>query len=252
MRHVAAAAGVASAAFLPAATGLRPVRRLLSPALPTAFLGVGRTGHVALTYDDGPDARSTPQFLDLLARHEVRATFFLLGEHVGAHRALVAEMAAAGHELAVHGWDHTCVVLKRPGRLREEVARTRDLLEDVGGRPVRWYRPPYGVSSTASLLAARSAGLSTTLWTAWGRDWEARATDVSIAETVRRQLVTWGPARPGGTVLLHDSDRTSAPGSWWRTLGASQDLLGEWRDAGLAVGTLGAHLTVGTLTPRPA
>ena len=222
-------------AYLPAATALRPVRRLLGPVLADEFQGRGRAGHVALTYDDGPDPRSTPLFLELLARHGVHATFFLLGEHVGGHQALVTEMVAAGHELGVHGWDHVCVPVKPPGQLADQVRRTRALLEDVGGQPVRWYRPPYGVSTTESVLAAQRAGLHTALWSAWGRDWERRATPESIARTVRRQL------RTGGTVLLHDTDRTAAPGSWWRTLAASETLLGEWAAGDVEVGTLGAH-----------
>ena len=225
----------AALAFLPSATALRPVRRLLAPVLPDDFVGRGRPGHVALTYDDGPDARSTPLFLDLLARHDVRATFFLLGEHLEPHRSLVSEMAAAGHELAVHGWDHTCVAAKRPGVLTDELRRSRDLVQDLSGRPVRWYRPPYGVSTTESLVAARHADLRTALWSAWGRDWEHRSTPSSIARTVRRQL------RDGGTVLLHDTDRTASPGSWWRTLAASEALLTEWAAGGTEVGPLSAH-----------
>jgi peptidoglycan/xylan/chitin deacetylase (PgdA/CDA1 family) len=225
-------------AYLPSLTALRPVRQLLAPLLPTDLKGLGRHGHVALTYDDGPDPRSTPHFLDLLSRHDARVTFFLLGEHLQANRTLVTEMADAGHELGIHGWDHLCVAAKRPGVLPDQIRRTRDLLEDIGGRPVRWYRPPYGVSTTESMLTARRAGLRTALWSAWGRDWERRSTPASITRTVRRQL------RTGGTVLLHDTDRTAAPGSWWRTLAASETLLSEWAAAGTEVGSLSAHFAV--------
>ena len=232
------AAGLLTAgalAYLPSATALRPVRRLLGPLLPSPLIGSGRPGHVALSYDDGPDRQSTPLFVDLLAAHQVQATFFMLGEYVEPHRGLVAEMAAAGHELAVHGWDHVCVAAKPPGVLLDEIRRSRDLLEDIGGRPVLWYRPPYGVSSTESLWAAHRAGLRTALWSAWGCDWQRRATAATIARTVRRQL------RTGGTVLLHDTDRTAAPGSWWRTLAASEALLTEWTAAGVEVGPLRDH-----------
>ena len=233
----------AALAYLPSATALRPVRESLRPFLPDTLHGGGRPGHLALTYDDGPDRHSTPYFLDLLSRHHTHATFFLLGAHVGSHRALVEEMAAEGHELAVHGWDHVCVAAKRPGVLADQIRRTRDLLEEIGGRPAQWYRPPYGVSTTESMWAARRAGLHTALWTAWGRDWERRATPESIARTVRRQL------RTGGTVLLHDTDRTSAPGSWWRTLSASETLLTEWQTVGLEVGTLAEHFAPAECPP---
>ena len=234
---LAAMAGTAAvAAYLPAVASIDPLRRALTPrVLPDALSGIGRRGHIALTFDDGPDPASTPAFLDLLARHDRRATFFLLGEHVAANAGLVEEMAAAGHELAVHGWDHTCTAWKRPGALADEIRRARDLVEAVGDRPVRWYRPPYGVLTTETLVAARAADLDTVLWSAWGRDWEAGATGIRIAHTVRRQL------RDGGTVLLHDTDRTSAPGSWWRTLAATEALLDEWSAARFDVGPLSEH-----------
>ena len=222
-----AALGVAA----PAVASLGPARRRLAPGL----AGVSDTRHVALTYDDGPDPATTPLFLDLLERHGRTATFFLLGEHVVRHPGLVAEMAARGHELAVHGWDHTCVLLKRPGRLAGEIQETVEVIERVSGRRAGWYRPPYGVLSTPALVAARAAGLRTVLWSAWGRDWEARATPRRIVETLDRTLA------PGGTVLLHDTDRTSAVGSWKGTLRASETLLARWEADGQAVGPLAEH-----------
>jgi peptidoglycan-N-acetylglucosamine deacetylase len=195
--------------------------------------GVSELAHVALTYDDGPDPRSTPAFLTLLERYDVRATFFVLGRHLG-DRALLRDMAAAGHEIGVHGWDHRPVALHGPVALRDGLVRTRDLVEDATGHPVRWYRPPYGVT-TGSRWAAGRAGLQTVRWSAWGRDWERRATAASVTRLVTAQL------RPGGCVLLHDSDRTSAPGSWRATLGATERLLPHWLASGLGVGPLAEH-----------
>lgn len=230
---LAGAAGVA--AYLPAVASIEPVRRALTPRLLPRRLSDPRPhGAVALTFDDGPDPASTPAFLELLARYDRRATFFLLAEHVRPNAGLVAEMAAAGHELAVHGWDHTCTAWKRPGSLADELRRARDLIKEVSGSAVAWYRPPYGVLTTETLVAARRAGLDTVLWSAWGRDWETRATGERIARTVRSRL---GPG--GGTVLLHDTDRTSAPGSWTRTLAAAEELLSEWAGSSLEVGPLG-------------
>ena len=222
---------------LAALASVNPVRRALTPrVLPADLSGAGPEGRVALTFDDGPDPASTPAFLDLLARHDRHATFFLLGEHVGPNPGLVAEMAAAGHELAVHGWDHTCTAWKPPGVLADELRRARDVVEGVSGREVRWYRPPYGVLTTGTIVAARRSGMETVLWSAWGRDWVARATGARIAGTVRRQLGA------GGTVLLHDTDRTSAPGSWRRTLAATELLLAEWAARDVRVGTVSGQL----------
>jgi len=179
--------------------------------------------------------RLTPKFLDLLDRHGVTATFFLLGAHVERHRDVVRDLHARGHELAVHGWDHRCVAWKRPGRLVDDLRRTVSALTTLTGAPVRWYRPPYGVLTAEALAAARSAGLRTVLWSAWGRDWERAASAESVAHRVTAAL------RPGGTVLLHDSDRTSAPGSWRATLAASDLLLTDWSAKGYDVGPLRDH-----------
>jgi peptidoglycan/xylan/chitin deacetylase (PgdA/CDA1 family) len=220
---------------LPSPASLGPVRASLTPAVcPPELSGISDRPHVALTFDDGPDRRSTPAFLRSLDRLGVRATFFVLGRHLADH-GLVGEMAAAGHEIGVHGWDHRPVCLHTPRSLRDGIGRTRDLVEAATGRRVRWYRPPYGVLTAASTWAAERAGLRTVLWSAWGRDWESGATPTSVARLVDSRLA------PGGTVLLHDSDRTSAPGSWRTTIRATELLVPVWHDRGLEVGPLARH-----------
>jgi peptidoglycan/xylan/chitin deacetylase (PgdA/CDA1 family) len=214
-------------------TALAPLRRRGLPRLS----GISGSEHIALTYDDGPDPASTPAFLRLLAAYGVQATFFLLGKFVAVHPTLVQEMSALGHELAVHGWDHRCLAWKRPGTVTTELCRTRELIHGLTGQQVRWYRPPYGVLTAEGMIAARRAGLQSVLWSSWGRDWRARATPTSIVRTVSHSL------RPGGTVLLHDTDRTSAPGSWQHTLAASDELLRRWSASGVPAGTLTDHMS---------
>jgi peptidoglycan/xylan/chitin deacetylase (PgdA/CDA1 family) len=230
----ALAAGLLTAAAVhaaPALTALTPARRALLPAL----AGTGPRDRVALTFDDGPDPISTPRFLRLLAEHDVRATFFVLGSMLARDPGLGREMLAAGHELAVHGWAHRCLLLRPPGATYDDLARARDLVASLGGDRPRWFRPPYGVLTTGALVACRRLGLQPKLWTAWGRDWEAGATPTSIVRTVTSTLIG------GGTVLLHDSDCTSAAGSWQRTLAALPRLIDWTRDRGLRLGTLGGH-----------
>jgi peptidoglycan/xylan/chitin deacetylase (PgdA/CDA1 family) len=241
-----AAAGVTAAYFAgPALASIQPVRRALTPTvLPASLSGVHDGAHVALTFDDGPDRTSTPAFLDLLARHGVRATFFLLGSHAVDEPDLLRRMAAEGHELAVHGWTHRCVMLLGRRRLTRELCMTREVLERVTGSPVVWYRPPYGVLTGPALVAARAAGLRTVLWSAWGVDWRQGRTPEQVVATVCRDL------RPGGTVLLHDSDRTSASGSWRATLPATDLLLRRLSAEGVPVGPLAARTV--TAEPVPA
>jgi peptidoglycan-N-acetylglucosamine deacetylase len=215
----------------PAVGAVGPVRRALLPG----YSGRGAPGHVALTFDDGPHRLSTPRFLDLLEHHGVHATFFVLGASLARDLALGREMAARGHELAVHGWDHRLLPGRSPHHVQDDLCRARDLVGDLVGRSPRWYRPPYGVASTSALRSARQLDMTPVLWTAWGRDWTRRATSASIRRAVLRV------PQSGGTVLLHDADTCSAPGSWRGTLAALPGLIRTWSDAGLRVGPLGEH-----------
>ena len=215
------------------AASLFPLRRRVTPGwLPGALSGQAGTDHVALTFDDGPDPLSTPRFLDLLAAHDVRATFFLLGHHAARELALVRRITEEGHELGVHGWTHRAVTQIPRQQLATELAVTRDLLERASGTAVGWYRPPYGITTRTSLEVAAAVGLVPVLWTAWGRDWERRATPARVTRTLGRTLA------PGGTILLHDTDRTSAPGSWRVTLAATEQLLAR---GDLRLGPLSEH-----------
>lgn len=222
-----ALAGLGGLAFTgaPAVTAIGPLRRRVAGRLS----GIGPSPHIALTFDDGPDPASTPAFLDLLERHQQRATFFVLGAFVSRNTALLRRMVADGHEVAVHGWTHRCTIAFPPTALQASLRAARERVEDITSSRVRWYRPPYGVLSTESVLACREQGLEPVLWTAWGREWERAATPDRITASVLRTL------RPGGTILLHDTDRHSPRGSWRRTLAATAALL----DGPLAAATLG-------------
>ncbi|WP_329315242.1 polysaccharide deacetylase family protein [Streptomyces sp. NBC_01262] len=227
----ALAATAAAAYAAPVVSTLGPFRNRFMPRL----AGQGHPDHIALTFDDGPDPLSTPFFLRALAKRRVHATFFLLGS--AAHRtpALVREIAAAGHEIAIHGWLHRPLLLRGPRATYEDLARARDTVADITGRPPVLFRPPYGVMSTAAHLSAARLSLTPVLWTAWGEDWTAKATPESVHRTVTADL------RGGGTVLLHDSDCTSAPGAWRSALGALPRILDFCEERDLSVGPLREH-----------
>jgi peptidoglycan/xylan/chitin deacetylase (PgdA/CDA1 family) len=191
--------------------------------------------HVAVTFDDGPDAASTPVFIEALADLDWKATFFMLGSMVDAHRSIAAEVVAAGHEVGVHGYAHRSHALRGPRAVVDDVVRARDVIADATGVAPRWFRPPYGTMSVGTLRAARAAGLRTVLWTTWGRDWRAEATGESVVDDVCANLGA------GATVLLHDSDCTSAPESWRSTLEALPVLAQRFAAAGLRPGPLADH-----------
>ncbi|MGW3153901.1 polysaccharide deacetylase family protein [Streptomyces sp. NPDC001089] len=228
---LAAVPALAVAHAAPVVSTFGPLRNRAMPRLS----GRGRRDHIALTFDDGPDPLSTPHFLRLLAERQVRATFFLLGGEAHRSPGLVREIAAAGHEIGVHGWLHRPLLLRGPRATYEDFARARDTVADITGRRPTLFRPPYGVMSTAAHVAARRLGLTPVLWTCWGEDWTARATPESVHRTVTSGL------DGGGTVLLHDSDRTSAPGAWRSALGALPRILDTCGQRGYEVGRLCDH-----------
>ena len=207
---------------------LAPAAAAVAPPVAALFhlplrLPTGRG--IALTFDDGPHPEGTPAVLEALDRAGASATFFLVGEQVERRAALVAEIAAAGHEVGVHGYRHTLLVRRRPGAVRDDLSRATAVIEDATGRPALSYRPPYGVFSLAALRIVREH-FSPLLWSRWGRDWERQATPASIAALAARDL------GPGDVVLLHDADYYSAEGSWRRTVEALPAVL----DAALATG----------------
>jgi peptidoglycan/xylan/chitin deacetylase (PgdA/CDA1 family) len=240
---VVAGAVAAGAHVLPLLGSIQPLRRALLPSL----TGLGRPGHAALTFDDGPDPVSTPAFLAVLDRLGWHATFFMLGSMVAANPSLAAEVASAGHEIALHGNVHRSHLLRTLPGVVDDLRRGRDVLEDATGRTPRWHRPPYGALSGPTLVAARQLDLRVVLWSTWGRDWRREATGESVAADVQ---LGWAP---GATVLLHDSDATSAPGAWRAALDALPRLA-EWLEPlEIEVGPLGAHGVAGAgrVTPGP-
>lgn len=226
-----AGAGLMAAHAFPAFTSSSWLRQRMFPAL----AGVGKPGKVALTIDDGPHPVATPRFLRVLDKFQVRATFFLLGSELARAPELGRTLISAGHEVAVHGWTHRCLLLRGPVSTTHDIVRAHGYIAEVTGQKPTWYRPPHGVLSTSALVTAKRLGLTPVLWTNWGQDWENRATPERVARTVLRDLAG------GDTILLHDSDCTSAPGSWAATLGALPTILRECADRGFQVGPLGEH-----------
>lgn len=224
-----AALGVAHAA--PALAALGPLRRSLLPTL----AGIGDPGHVALTFDDGPHPDATPELLRLLDGAGVHATFFLLGRMVDEHPDIARSIVAAGHEIGVHGYEHRLLLKRGPLRTRDDLTHAVDTITEVTGVIPRWWRPPYGVASTAALLAAHRLGLRPVLWTCWGRDWTASCTADSVYRAVMRRL------DGGGTILLHDSDHAAAPKCWLATLDVLPAVLTTCAARGLQVGPLRDH-----------
>jgi peptidoglycan/xylan/chitin deacetylase (PgdA/CDA1 family) len=234
-RPLAASCAVVTAAAVaytrPGGAAVAPFRARIFPRLS----GYGDPGHVALTFDDGPDPASTPAVLSVLAEWKVHATFFMLGSMAAAAPGLVREVSAAGHQVAVHGWAHRAMTADRAEVVYGELTRARDTMAGITGQTPAWFRPPYGILTAGALAAARRLELRPLLWTSCGREWKRGATQASVLTTLLRTL------NGGGTVLLHDSDQQARPGSARAARMALPALLTECSRRGLTVGTVAEH-----------
>src|ERR1700727_2731172 len=110
---------------------------------------------IALTYDDGPNDIVTERLLDLLAHHNIRATFFLIGNSARQRPQIVRAIAASGHLIGNHSMTHPWLAWQSPARIREELADCKAILEDTLGDPIRYFRAPHGARRPAALPRPR-------------------------------------------------------------------------------------------------
>jgi len=153
---------------------------------------------LALTYDDGPNDPHTLHLLDVLARHNVRATFFLIGRFVAQRPDIVRELAKAGHAIGNHTFSHPNLIFASKERTKRELRECDQALTDaIGESSSLLFRPPFGGRRPATLRVARSSGFEPIMWRVTGYDWRGRAAEY-IQRKVQAQL------RGGDIILLHD------------------------------------------------
>jgi len=178
---------------------------------------------MALTFDDGPNDPHTMHLLDVLAKHNAKATFFLIGKYVRQRPDIVRAIAAAGHEIGNHTESHPNLVLVSAPRLRQELADCGKALEDALGQKVMLFRPPFGGRRPNVLRTARGMGLSPVMWSVTGYDWSAKST-AQIHEKVSRQVDSRHKPQ-GEIVLLHDGGHLAFGTDRGYTVEATRKLL---------------------------
>lgn len=176
-----------------------PASRLFGEVL----IAPERAGELAITFDDGPNPAWTPRLLETLAEHEVRATFFLLGNYSQAEPELVRRIIACGHVVGNHSWSHPDLALAGRSRIRDELTRTRETLEQITGAPVRYFRPPYGSRRPATLAIARELGMTPVLWNAMTTDWSETSGEL-IAQRLKAKIDVLTRRGRAANIVLHD------------------------------------------------
>ncbi len=190
------------------------------------FAGGVRGGkQIALTYDDGPNDPHTLQLLDVLAKHSVRATFFMIGRYVQQCPEIARAVAQAGHVIGNHTFTHPLLIFKSEAQTRRELIDCRQLLQDAIGEHLKLFRPPYGGRRPATLRIARELGLQTVMWNVTGYDWNAPPAAV-IEKKVARQM------RGGDVILLHDGAHRAMGADRSQTVIATENLIRRYRDQG--------------------
>jgi len=178
---------------------------------------------MALTFDDGPNDPHTMHLLDVLAKHNAKATFFLIGRYVRQRPEIARAILAAGHEIGNHTHSHPNLVLVSAGRLRQELNDCGKALEDVLGTRITLFRPPFGGRRPNVLRTVGGMGLSPVMWSVSGYDWSAKSA-AAIAEKVTRQVDARRMPQ-GEIVLLHDGGHLAFGADREFTVEAARKLL---------------------------
>lgn len=155
---------------------------------------------IALTFDDGPDAVYTPKLLELLARYDAKATFFIVGAHGEAQPELLRKIHEEGHTLGIHNYVHKTNWFMRPRSVKRQIERTCEIIREATGSRSNYYRPPWGIINVFDF--AGIGHLQIVLWSSMFGDWNKRLG----AERLKRKMLK--KLRPGEVLLLHDCGQT--------------------------------------------
>jgi peptidoglycan-N-acetylglucosamine deacetylase len=165
--------------------------------------GAGDSPRVALTFDDGPHPRTTPQLLEILGRYDARATFFVVGKMAKLHPELLVQELEAGNEVGNHSYHHMNLEQVPLERLKNEITWAGEIIQRATGHPPTLFRPPGGDYDRRVLQAAADLGYTVVLWTDNPGDYVQQG-----AEEVRKRVMA--SVKPGAVVVLHDGrDQTA-------------------------------------------
>jgi peptidoglycan/xylan/chitin deacetylase (PgdA/CDA1 family) len=234
-----AAAASATTAAAAAATLVNGALRPGSQLFGRTLIAGHNPNEFALTYDDGPNDRSTEPLLELLARYNARATFFMIGRFVRQRPDIARKVQAAGHLIGNHTETHPWLAWQSARRIREELLSCNHALEDALGVPVHYFRPPHGARRPYVLRQAAELGLTTVQWNAMGMDWQPIPAE-RIAANVDRGIARAQRQGRGSNILLHDGFDQSMGADRSQTIRATEILLQRFQQNNSRVVTVDA------------
>lgn len=208
------------------------------------FTGLPRgSRQLALTFDDGPNDPHTLRLLEVLAKHEVRATFFLIGKYVQQRPEVAREIVQAGHLVGNHTFSHPLLIFKTPAEIKQQLLDCRAALQDAVGEHSNLFRPPFGGRRPAVLRIARDLGLETIMWSVTGYDWNAPS-----AELIEKKVE--GQIRGGDVILLHDGGHRQMATDRSRTVTATDRLIARYKIDGYQFVTIGQMMKLAVSRQR--
>ena len=211
----------------------------------STFTGLARgSKQLALTYDDGPNDPHTLRLLEVLAKHNVKATFFLIGRYVRQRSEIARELAAAGHTAGNHTSSHALLTLKGQAEIRRQLSDCRAALSDAIGEHSNLFRPPFGGRRPAVLRIARQLHLEPIMWSVTGYDWDAPLAEI-IERKVTRQI------RGGDVILLHDGDHRQMGADRSQTVLATDRLIDRYKTQGYEFVTIPEMMQRKSVQPKP-
>jgi peptidoglycan/xylan/chitin deacetylase (PgdA/CDA1 family) len=190
------------------------------------FSGLTRASkQIALTYDDGPNDPHTFRLLEVLAKHDVRATFFLIGRYVKQRPDIAQELARHGHVIGNHTFSHPNLIFTSAQETLAQLQQCERALTDAVGEHSRLFRPPFGGRRPATLRAAHSLGLESVMWNVAGWDWRGKPAEYVEGKVTRK-------IRGGNVVLLHDGSHTAFGADRSQTVIATDHLIARCKSEG--------------------
>jgi peptidoglycan/xylan/chitin deacetylase (PgdA/CDA1 family) len=187
-----------------------------------------RAGELALTFDDGPNPAWTPKLLDILQSHGVRSTFFLLGGFAQKEHELVRRMVAEGHLIGNHTWSHPDLSSTSANRIREELTHTSEMLQQITGTKVKYFRPPFGARRPAVFRIARELGMTPVLWNAMTSDWSEPSGE-RIAGRLTQKIDSLTQHGKAANIVLHDGGHRALEANREPSTQAAEQLIARYK-----------------------